>query len=63
MNCFDISLCRVAISIVLTVISAADGAAHDLQREQGGVRLLHDPLQQPQDHRILHQASGGQVSQ
>ena len=48
---------------IVSVISAADGAAHDLQREQGGVRLLHDPLQEPQDHRILHQASGGQVSQ
>ena len=39
-----------------------DGAAHDLQRQQGGVRQLPDHQAQPQDHRLLHKPHGRRVS-
>ena len=44
------------------MLSTDDGAAHDLQRQQGGVRQLPDHQAQPQDHRLLHKPHGRRVS-
>ena len=44
------------------MLSTDDGAAHDIQRQQGGVRQLPDHQAQPQDHRLLHKPHGRRVS-
>ena len=44
------------------VVLTDDGAAHDIQRQQGGVRQLPDHQAQPQDHRLLHKPHGRRVS-
>ena len=38
------------------------GETHDLQRQQGRVRQLHDHQAQPQDHRLLHRPHCRRVS-
>ena len=48
--------------ILIEIYSFLDnGETRDIQREQGGVRYLQDPLRQPQDHWVLHWAYQGKV--